>query len=210
MRRVHLCILVLGLLVVREVVEAAEPAGGLSPQRGPSGGESRPERRTIGHLGVGVQLGGFYDLGDPAIELRGWAKRVGLSLSLGRHVAEPSESDFTEVSSTAGKQVTGGFLFAFIDPKGGRRVPIKVYGTAGIVHTTQARGRFERATPGPDGTVGEAVVEGGTGTGSFAGAGAEIGFAKVPGLTVGSELLFAMGGDGWGPGIRFAVRYYVW
>jgi hypothetical protein len=90
------------------------------------------------------------------------------------------------------------------------RIPIKVHGTAGIVHTTQARGRFERVTPGPDGTVGEAVVEGGTGTGSFAGVGAEIGFAGVPGLAVGSELLFALGGEGWGPGIRFAVRYYVW
>jgi hypothetical protein len=210
MRGVRLCVLVLGLLVGREIAEAAEPAGGLSPQSGPSGGETRPQRRTIGRLGAGVQLGGFYDLGDPAIELRGWANRVGFSLSLGRHVAEPSEPGFTEVSSQAGKQVTGGFLFAFIDPKGGRRVPIKVYGTAGILHTTQARGRFERATPDPDGTVGEAVVEGGTGTGSYAGAGAEIGFAGVPGLAVGSELLFALGGEGWGPGIRFAVRYYVW
>jgi hypothetical protein len=210
MRSVRLCILVLGLLVGREIAEAAEPAGGLSPQSGPSGGERGPERRTIGRVGAGVQLGGFYDLGDPGIELRGWAKGVGLSLSLGRHVAEPSEPGFTEVSSRAGQQLTGGLLLAFIDPKGGRRVPIKVYGTAGIVHTTQARGRFERATPGPDGTVGEAVVEGATGTGSFVGAGAEIGFAGVPGLAVGGEFLFALGGEGWGPGIRFAVRYYVW
>ncbi len=51
---------------------------------------------------------------------------------------------------------------------------------------TQARGRFERATD----------------TGSIAG---------VPGLAVGSELLFALGGgEGWGPRVRFAVRYYVW
>lgn len=149
MRRVRLCILVLGLLVGREIAEAAEPAGRFSLQSGPPGGAGRPERRTIGRL-------------------------------------------------------------AFIDPKGGRRVPIKAYGTAGILHTTQARARFERATPSPDGTVGEAVVEGGTGTWSFAGAGAEIGFAGVPGLAVGSELLFALGGEGWGPGIRFAVRYYVW
>jgi hypothetical protein len=210
MRGVRLCILMLGLLVAREFAQAAEPAGRLSPQGGASGGAGRPEARTIGRLGAGVQLGGFYDLGDPGIELRGWASRIGLSLSLGRHVADPSEPGFTEVSSQAGKQVTGGFLFAFIDPKGGRRVPIKVYGTAGVVHTTQARGRFERVTPLPDGTVGEAVVEGSTSTGSFAGVGAEIGFAGVPGLAVGSELLFALGGEGWGPGIRFAVRYYVW
>jgi hypothetical protein len=210
MRSVRLCIVVLGLLVGREIAEAAEPAGGFSPQTDPSGAERRPKRRPIGRLGAAVQLGGFYDLGDPGIELRGWAQRVGLSLSLGRHVAEPSEPGFTEVSSQAGKQLTGGFLFAFIDPRGGRRVPIKVYGTAGVVHTTQARGRFERVTPGPDGTLGEAVVEGGTGTASFVGAGAEIGFAGVPGLAVGSELLFALGGEGWGPGIRFAVRYYVW
>ena len=194
MRSVRLCILALALLVGREIAEAAE----------------RPERRPIGRLGAGVQLGGFYDLGDPGIEFRGWAKRVGLSLSLGRHVADPSDPEFTEVSSQAGQQVTGSLLLAFIDPKGVHRVPIKVYGTAGILHTTQARGRYQRATPGPDGTLGEAVVEGGTGTGSFVGAGAEIGFAGVPGLAVGSELLFALGGEGWGPGIRFAVRYYVW
>ena len=72
MRSVRLCILALGLLVGREIAEAAE----------------RPERRPIGRLGAGVQLGGFYDLLDPGIEFRGWAKRVGLSLSLGRHVAE--------------------------------------------------------------------------------------------------------------------------
>jgi hypothetical protein len=210
MRSVRLCILVLGLLVGREIAEAAEPAGGLSPQMGPPGGAGRPERRAFGRLGAGVQLGGFYDLGDPAIDFRGWAKRVGLSLSLGRHSADPSEPDFSEVSSHAGKQFTGGLLLAFTDPKGGHRVPIKVYGTAGIVHTTQARGRFERPTPGPDGTIGEAVVEGGTGTGSFVGAGAEIGFAGLPDLAVGSEFLFALGGEGWGPGVRFAVRYYVW
>ncbi len=167
-------------------------------------------RPAIGRLGLGAQLGGFYDLGDPALELRGWVKRVGFSISLGRHVAEPSEPGFTEVYSQAGKQVTGGVLFAFNNPKPGRSVPIKVYGTAGIVHTTQARGRWERATPGPDGTLGEAGVEGATGYWSFAGAGAEIGFARVPGLALGSELLLALSGEGAGPGIRFAVRYYVW
>jgi len=190
---VCLSIVVLGLLVARESAQAAEP-----------------ERRTIGRLGAGVQLGGFYDLGDPGIELRGWARRVGLSLSLGRHVADPSEPGFTRVSSHAGQQLTGGLLVAAIDPRGRHRVPIKVYGTAGFVHTTQARARFHRATPTRDGTVGEAVVEGATATGSFVGAGAEIGFAAVPGLAVGSELLFALGGEGWGPGVRFAVRYYVW
>jgi hypothetical protein len=71
MRTVRLCILVLGLLVGLEIAEAAEPVGGLSPQSDPSGGERRPERRMIGRLGAGVQLGGFYDLGDPGIELRG-------------------------------------------------------------------------------------------------------------------------------------------
>jgi hypothetical protein len=192
MRSVRLCILVLGLVVGREMAEAAEP-------------------RTIGRLGAGVQLGGFYDLSDPALELRGWAKRLGFSISLGRHYADPSYPGFTEVSSEAGKQFTGGFLLAFINPKTGRRVPIKVYGTAGIVHTTQARGRWEGATPAPDGTIGEAAVEGGTGTWPFGGAGVEIGFAGLPGLAVGSELLLAPAGEGgFGAGIRIAVRYYVW
>jgi hypothetical protein len=45
--------------------------------------------------------------------------------------------------------------------------------------------------------------------GSFVRVGAEIGFAEVPGLAVGSEFLFALGGEGWGLGVRFAVRYYV-
>jgi hypothetical protein len=58
-------------LVGREFAEAAEPAGRLSPQSCPSGGERRPEKRTIERLGVGAQVGGFYDLGDPGIELRG-------------------------------------------------------------------------------------------------------------------------------------------
>ena len=187
MRSVRLCILVLGLVVGRESAEAAK-------------------LRTIGRLGAGVQLGGFYDLSDPGLDLRGWAKGLGFSISLGRHYADPSYPGFTEVSSEAGKQFTGGVLLAFI--KTGRRVPIKVYGTAGIVHTTQARGRWEGAAP--DGTIGEAAVEGSTGTWPFGGAGVEIGFAGLPGLAVGSELLLAPAGEGVGPGIRFAVRYYVW
>jgi hypothetical protein len=211
MRSMRPCILVLGLLAGREIANASERAGGLFLQGGPSGAAKRPEKRAIGRLGAGLQMGGFYDLGDPGIELRGWARRLGLSVSLGRHVADPSEPGFTEVSSQAGQQFTAGVLLAFTDPRAGRKVPVKLYGTAGILHTTQARGRFERATPSRDGTLGEAVVEGGTGTGSFAGVGAEIGFAAVPGLAVGSELLVALGGgEGWGPGVRFAVRYYVW
>ncbi len=210
MRSVGLCVLVLGLVGGREIAEAAESTEVISSQSGPSGADSRPPTRTIGRLGVGVQLGGFYDLGDPGVELRGWAKRWGLSISLGRHVADPSEPGFTEVSSEAGRQATGGVLFAFIDPKAGRRMKVKVYGTAGVVHTTQARGRWERVPPGPEGTTGEAGVEGATGTWPFAGAGVEIGFAGLPGLAVSSELLGALGGEGFGPGIRFAVRYYVW
>jgi hypothetical protein len=211
MRGVRLCILILGLVVGREIAQAAESADVISQQSGPSGGNRRPSR-TIGRLGMGVQLGGFYDLSDPALELRGWAKRLGFSVSLGRHYADPSEPEFTEVSSEAGKQFTGGLLFAFINPKAGRRVQVKVYATAGVVHTTQARGRWERVTPGRGGgTEGEAGVEGGTGTWPYAGAGAEIGFAGLSGLAVGSELLLAPLGDGgFGPGIRFAVRYYVW
>jgi hypothetical protein len=209
MRSAGLCVLVLGLLVGGAIAEAAEPARGLFPQTVPAGAGKRPERRTIGRLGAGIQLGGFYDLGDPAVELRGWAKGVGLSVSLGRHTADPGEPGFTEVSSHAGQQFTAGVLLAFVDTTG-RKFPIKVYGTGGIVHATQARGRFERATPGPDGALGEAVVEGATGTAPFAGVGAEIGFAGAPGLAVGSEVLFAVGGEGWGPGVRFAVRYYVW
>jgi len=211
MRSVLLCVLVLALVIERKIAEAAEAAEVVSQKSGPSGGDRRPKpSRTIGRLGVGAQLGGFYDLGDPALELRGWAKRVGFSISLGRHVAEPAYPGMTEVYSHAGKQVTGGFLFAFNNPKTGRSVPIKVYGMAGIVHTTQARGRWERATPGPDGVLGEAGVEGSTGYAPIVGVGAEIGFAGLPGLAVGSELLFARsGGEGVG-GIRFAVRYYVW
>ena len=202
------CILVLGLVVGQGTVEAVEPAGVVSGKSADSGAGARPERRTIGRLGAGVQLGGFYDLADPALELRGWAKWVGFSLSLGRHVADPSYPDFTDVSSEPGKQFTGGVLLAFVNPRPGRRVPIKVYGTVGIVHTTQARGHWEGVAS--DGTLGEAGVEGATGTWPFAGAGAEIGFAGLPGLAVSSELVFAMSGDGFGPGVRFAVRYYAW
>ena len=84
MRSVRLCILVLGLLAGREMAEAAEPASALFLQSGPSGGANHPEKRAIGRLGAGLQMGGFYDLGDPGIELRGWAGRLGLSVSLGR------------------------------------------------------------------------------------------------------------------------------
>jgi hypothetical protein len=102
------------------------------------------EKRAIGRVGAGVQLGGVYDLADPGLELRGWAKALGVSLSLGRHTADPSEPGFTEVFSDAGQQATVGLLLAFVDSK---RVPIKVYATGGIVHATQARGRWARATP---------------------------------------------------------------
>jgi len=211
MRSALLCAFVLAWIVDPESAEAAESTEAISQESGPSGGDQRPEpSRTIGRLGMGAQLGGFYDLGDPALELRAWAKRVGFSISLGRHVAEPSEPGLTEVYSHAGKQVIGGFLFAFNNPKPGGSVPIKVYGTAGVVHTTQARGRWERVTPDADGTLGEAGVEGSAGYWPFVGAGAEIGFAGVSGLAVGSELLFAVSGEGVGPGIRFSVRYYVW
>jgi hypothetical protein len=164
------------------------------------------EGRTIGRVGAGVQLGGFYDLRDPGLELRGWAKGLGLSISLGRHTAEPSQPGFTQVFSKAGQQATGGLLLAVINAE-----TAKLYATAGLVHATQARGSWERATPAPDGTTGEAAVEGATGTWPFAGIGAEIGLRAVPGLALGGELLLASGGDGGAaPGIRFAVRYYVW
>jgi hypothetical protein len=169
------------------------------------------ERRTIGRAGAGLQLGGFYDLGDPAIELRGWANRIGASVSFGRHLPEVGEPGFTTVSSDPGKQVTGGVLLAFLDRGQARAVAMKLYGTAGVVHVTQARARWESATPTRDGTIGYSAVEGGTGTWPFAGAGAEIGLAKVPGLTIGSELLFTFSGDGEvGPGVRVGVRYYPW
>ena len=169
------------------------------------------ERRTIGRVGAGLQLGGFYDLSDPALELRGWARRLGASISLGRHRADPSGPGFTEVFSDPGRQATAGVMLALIDRGSPRPVAIKLYGTAGVLNVTQARGRWERATPAPDGTIGEAAVEGGTGTWPYAGAGAEIGLAAVPGLAVGGEVLLTWsGGDGVGAGVRFAVRYYVW
>ena len=212
MRSLRFGVLLLGLLGRHEIAETAEATEvvTLTQRSDPSREHRRPPPRTIGRLGVGVQLGGFYDLGDPGLELRGWARGLGFSIGLGRHTADPSEPGFTEVSSEAGEQVSGGALFAFVNPKAGHRVPIKIYGTAGVVHTTQARGRWERIPPGPDGTTGEAGVEGTTGTWPYVGAGAEIGFAKLPGLAVGGELIFAIGGEGFGPGIRFGVRYYVW
>lgn len=176
-----------------------------------SGDPSRDSRRALGRVGIGAQLGGFFDPKDPSLELRGWARRVGISLSWGRHAAEPSASGFTEIDSRAGKQVTGGLLVAFNHPKPDRSIPIRVYGTAGIVHTTQARGVWKRDIPDRDGIVGEAGVEGSTGYWPFVGAGAEMKFARLGGLAVGSELLFAVsGGEGVGPGLRFSVRYYVW
>ena len=209
MRSVLVCVLVLAPVIGREIAHAAEPTETVSQESGPSGGDRRPQpRRTIGRLGVGVQLGGFYDLGDPAVELRAWAKRVGFSMSLGRHVAGPDEPGWTEVFSHAGKQVTGNLLFAFINPKAGRSVPIKVYGAAGVVHTAQARGSWERVTP--DGWERVTGVEGSTGYAPIVGVGAEIGFAGLPALAVGSELLFAASGEGPTSAIRFAVRYYVW
>jgi hypothetical protein len=195
----------------QETAETAHSTEAFSQNNRHPGEERRPTpRRTIGRLGVGAQLGGFYDLGDPALELRAWARRVGGSFSWGRHLAEPHETGYTQVSSQAGKQVTGAFLFAFNNPQPGRRLPIKVYGTAGIVHATQARGKWQRITPGRDGTVGLAGVEGSTGYRSFVGAGAEFGFTGLPGLAVGSEILLAVGGEGVAPGLRFGVRYYMW
>jgi hypothetical protein len=172
---------------------------------------ARPQepRRTLGGLGFGAQFGGFFDPGDPALEFRGWFKRVGFGLSWGRHLPEPSYSGFAEVDSRPGKQVIGGLLFAFNNPQPEHRVPFRVYGTAGIVHATQARAVWEGAVPAPDGTVGEAAVEGSTGYWPFVGVGAEIGFKRLRGLAVGSELLFAVSGEGVGPGIRFSVRYYL-
>lgn len=200
MRSLLACVLALSPVVGGEIAEAAEPT---------------PARRTIGRVGAGVQLGGFYDLGDPGFELRGWAKGVGFSASLGRHYADPSESGFTEVSSEPGKQLTAGILLALLDSGSGRKLRIKLYGTGGVVHATQARGRWEREVPGergrPGGTEGEAAVEGGTGTWFYGGAGLEVGFAALPGLAISSELLLGAGGDGGvAPGVRFAVRYYVW
>jgi hypothetical protein len=177
----------------------------LSGVAGPSAAQAA-EKRAIGRVAAGVQLGGFYGLADPGLELRGWAKGLGLSLSLGRHSADPGEPGFTEVFSDPGKQVTGGLLLAFVN-----RRTIRAYATGGMVHGTQARGRWERA-PGPDGTIGIAAVEGQTGTWPFGGVGVEIGFKALPGLAVGAEFLLAFGGSegGTGPGARFAVRYYPW
>jgi hypothetical protein len=170
------------------------------------------ERRPLARVGAGVQLGGFYDLGDPGLELRGWAKGLGLSLSLGRHFADPSYPGFAETFSDPGKQATAGLLLAFINPRSGSAVPIRAYATGGIVHATQARGRWDSDTPAPDGTIGEAAVEGQTGTWPYAGLGVEIGLRALPGLALGSEFLLAFGGSdgGTSPGVRFAVRYYPW
>jgi hypothetical protein len=166
-------------------------------------------KRTLAGFGVGVQLGGFYDLGDPALDVRGWAKRVGFSLSWGRHLPDPSYSEMVEVETHGGKQVTGGLLFAVNNPNPEHRIPFRLYGTAGLVHTTLARSVWERATPARDGTIGEAAVEGSTGYWPYLGAGAEVGFRRLRGLAVGSELLFAVSGEGVGPGFRFSIRYYL-
>jgi hypothetical protein len=173
------------------------------------------ERRTIGRVGAGFQLGGFYDLGDPALELRGWAGHIGVSASLGRHLPEASEPGLERVMSDPGQQVTGGVLLAFVNPKRSRPVTFKPYGTVGVVHVTQARATWQQ-TVAPTrgrrgGVVGETAVEGQTGTWPFAGAGVEIGFGAVPGLAVGSELLLTFSGDGGAaPGLRFGIRYYPW
>ncbi len=206
MVRLFLSVLVLALVTGRATAGPPVPFEALFRNEGHSVGAPRPTQRR---LGFGAQLGGFFDLEDPALELRGWAKRVGFSLSWGRHLPEPSYSGFTEVDSRAGKQMIGGLLFAFNNPKAEHRAPVRVYATAGIVHTTQARAVWQGAAPAPDGTVGEAAVEGSTGYWPFVGFGAEIGFTQLRGLAVGSELLFAVSGEGVGPGVRFSVRYYL-
>jgi len=209
MVRVFLTALVLALVTDSATAEPPESSEGHF-RNDVHSVRARPQepRQPLAGIGVGAQLGGFFDPGDPALELRGWAKRMGFSLSWGRHLPEPSYSGMTEVHSRAGKQVIGGFLFALNNPKPEHRFPFRVYGTAGIVHTTQGGAVWERATPAPDGTVGEAAVEGSTGYWPYVGAGAEVGFARFRGLAVGSELLFAMSGEGAGPGFRFSVRYY--
>jgi hypothetical protein len=198
------CASLLGMLTAPASVAATPPS-------------SRP---AIGRIGAGAQLGGFYDLADPALELRGWAKRLGVSLSWGHHYADPSESGLTEVSSEPGKQATAGVLFAFTDPPRGRAVPIKLYATAGVVHATQARGQWQNDLPPPGAsfvrggsnrTYAESAVEGTTGTGGYVGLGAEVGFRFLPGLSLGAELLAGFGGgEGAAPGVRLAVRYYPW
>ena len=76
MRSALLCAFVLACVIDQESAEAAESTEAISQESGPSFGDPRPEpSRTIGRLGMGAQLGGFYDLGDPALELRAWAKR---------------------------------------------------------------------------------------------------------------------------------------
>ena len=130
MRSVLVCAVVLAWVIDQESAEAAECTEAIFQESGPSRGDQRPEpSRTIGRLGMGAQFGGFYDLGDPALELRAWAKRMGFSISLGRHVAEPRESGLTEVYSYAGKQVTGGFLFAFRSNTGRVTVHLKKFGS---------------------------------------------------------------------------------
>jgi hypothetical protein len=128
-------------------------------------------------------------------------------LSLGRHTAGPDEG-FTRISSQPGKQVTGNFLFAFVNPRAGRSVPVKVYGAAGVVHATQARGSWEQVTL--DGWERITGVEGSTGYAPIGGVGVEIGFARLPSLALGGEFLLAGAGEGPSPGLRFALRYYVW
>jgi hypothetical protein len=173
-----------------------------------AGGATAEPGKKLSGFGVGIQLGGFYGPEDPALDLRGWAERVGFSLSWGRHLPDPGYSEMMEVESRPGKQVMGGLLFAVNKPNPVHRIPFRLYGTAGVVHTTQARSVWERATPARDGTIGEAAVEGSTGYWAYAGAGAEIGFARLRGLAVGGELVFAMSGEGVGPGFRFSIRYY--
>ena len=194
---------------MRHLLLCASVLAGLTGARSAHSADATSPRRTIGRVGAGVQLGGFYDLSDPALELRAWTGRLGVSFNLGQHRPEPSYPGFHEVSSDPGKQVTAGVLLGFNNPRPGRAVPVKLYTTAGLVHATQARAKWEGG-PAADGTIGEAGVEGQTGTAPFVGLGAEVGFARLPGLAVGTEFLVAFGNGGFGPGIRFGLRYYPW
>jgi hypothetical protein len=203
-----LSVLVLGLVTERATAAPPDPFGANESHSEKE--RSEEPRRALEGFGFGAELGGFFDLNEPALEARGWLRRVGFSLSWGRHLPDPSYPGFTEVDSRPGKQVIGGLLFAFNNPKAEHRVPFRVYGTAGFVHATQARAVWKGDAPAADGTIGEAAVEGSTGYWPYLGAGVEVGLTRMRGLAFGSELLFAVSGEGVGPGVRFSVRYYPW